>query len=118
MSTEIPVQGKLIAKTGKRTIRDTLPAAKVYGTTGQLTGDDLDRLPPTSTPVQSEQTAAVQYRTTALATAPDVPRTNHTEVDGYTTTSGASNSGPISPKNENTDGTIYAHPTWLICWFG
>ena len=44
LSTENPVQGKPAAKAGKRTIRDMLPAAKVYGTTGQLTAADLDRL--------------------------------------------------------------------------
>ena len=44
MSTENPVQGKSAAKAGKRTIRDMLSAAKVYGTTGQLTAADLDRL--------------------------------------------------------------------------
>ena len=44
LSTENPVQRKSAAKTGKRTIREMLPAAKVYGTTGQLTAADLDRL--------------------------------------------------------------------------
>ena len=44
LSTEIPVQSNPAAKTGKRTIRDALPAEKVYGTSGQLTADDLDRL--------------------------------------------------------------------------
>ena len=34
LSTENPVQGKPAAKAGKRTFRDMLPAAKVYGTTG------------------------------------------------------------------------------------
>jgi len=53
LSTDTPVQGKPAAKTGRKTIRDMLPAAKVYGTTGQLTAADLDRLdaavPSTST---------------------------------------------------------------------
>jgi len=31
-------------KTGKKTIRDMLPNAKAYRTTGQLTAEDLDRL--------------------------------------------------------------------------
>ena len=44
LSTETPVQGKPAANAGTRTIRDMLPAAKVYGTTGQLTAADLDRL--------------------------------------------------------------------------
>ena len=40
LSKEIPVQGE---RATNLAIRHMLPATKVYGTTGQLTADDLDK---------------------------------------------------------------------------
>jgi len=60
--TEIPVQGKSAAKTGKRMIRDMLPAEKVYG---MPTADDLDKLD-----------KAVP-RTAILSTKPKSPESSH-----------------------------------------
>ena len=57
LSTEAPIQPKP-AKGVKKTIRDMLPSDKVYGTSGQLTADDLDKIDNAVPSVQSLSTNA------------------------------------------------------------